>query len=901
MNRRLQLGSLHLLLFLSGFAGLGYEVVWTRMLAVGLGHEIVALLAVVAAFFSGLALGAWTLDGRISRSPYPGRWYAALEAVIGLWSLALIVLIPAANELAAHLIGVEPTALRHWGVAFLLPFLLLLPATAAMGATLPAMERLVSRLREGGKFVGGLYAANTFGAVAGTMISTFWIAPALGFTATLLVLAAVNALCAVGVLAGAGRRAWAPPAVAAGPCPEAPGGHAGEVGARRLLLTLFATGLLGIGYEVLIIRMLSQILENTIYTFASVLSVYLLGTAVGGWLYQAVLARRAFDATLSGLLIALSLACLGGVGLLWVVEPSYHWFRDLTDRTPEGGVLAELAVALLVFLLPTVVMGATFAHLAQGLRDLRDRLGHAVAVNTLGASLAPLVVGVALLPAIGAKLALLLLSVGYLALIPPGRRLPWAAAGVPAAIAAGVVLAPVSFRFVTLPAGGAILAHEDGVMAAVTVVSDDRDHRHLKVNDEFRMGSTASTYSDRRQAQVPLLLHPDPRRALFLGLGTGATFAGVLAHPDLIADGVELVPEVVEVMPHFDAALEGLRESDRVRITVADARRFVRASGRRYDVIVADVFHPSRDGAGSLYTVEHFRAIRDRLAPGGLFCQWLPLFQLDLDTLRLIVRTFLDVFPGATAHLAHYSLMTPMLCLVGSAEARRYPADWFSAREIAPPLSAALAGLDLDDEFALFGTFVGGAEELARFGGDGPLNTDDRPLVTFQAPRAVYGHLAPTWGRLKAVIEESTPAPEDVLAPSADGARGAEAGGPDPFARRLAAYWRARDGFLAAGTAVTPTRDVRALARQISGPLLAIVRQSPDFTPAYRPLLRLARDLSRVDPEAAGRLLRELQQANPRRDDARRLYAELFPRAPHEVEDKQGPAERSDSQEESKP
>ena len=173
------------------------------MLAVGLGHEFVSVLAVVASFFSGLALGAWTLDGRISRSRYPGRWYAGLEAVIGLWALALILLIPAANGLAAHVIGVEPSAVRHWGVAFLLPFLLLLPATAAMGATLPAMERLVSRLR-GGKVVGGLYAANTFGAVAGTMISTFWIAPALGFTATLLVLAAINALCAVGVLAGAG-------------------------------------------------------------------------------------------------------------------------------------------------------------------------------------------------------------------------------------------------------------------------------------------------------------------------------------------------------------------------------------------------------------------------------------------------------------------------------------------------------------------------------------------------------------------------------------------------------------------------------------------------------------------------------------------------------------------------
>jgi spermidine synthase len=93
-SNRLHAYLLYLFLFLSGFAGLGYEMVWTRMLSVGLGHEIVAVLAVVAAFFSGMALGSFSLDGSVSRSSRPGRWYAALETVVGIWSLALIALIP---------------------------------------------------------------------------------------------------------------------------------------------------------------------------------------------------------------------------------------------------------------------------------------------------------------------------------------------------------------------------------------------------------------------------------------------------------------------------------------------------------------------------------------------------------------------------------------------------------------------------------------------------------------------------------------------------------------------------------------------------------------------------------------------------------------------------------------
>src|SRR5262249_36656812 len=143
---------------------------------------------------------------------------------------------------------------------------------------------------------------------------------------------------------------------------------------------------------------------------------------------------------------------------------------------------------------------------------------------------------------------------------------------------------------------------------------------------------------DQRQAHIPLLLHPAPKRALFLGLGTGATLSAAGDHPGLTADGVELVPEVIETFPLFAGSAPQLGRGD-IRVHLADARRFVRAPGEPYDVIVADLYHPSVDGSGALYTREHFAAIRERLAADGLFGQWLPLHQLDIATLRLIVRT----------------------------------------------------------------------------------------------------------------------------------------------------------------------------------------------------------------------------------------------------------------------
>ena len=277
-------GALHILLLLSGFAGLGYEMVWTRAVSVALGHEIVAVLAVIAAFFAGLAIGAWALDGRIRKSQFPGRWYTGLEIVIGTWSLLLIVLIPVFNDVMAVAIGIQPSPLRHWGSVFVGTLLLFLPATVAMGATLPAVERLLTGLAASRRGVAGLYAANTFGAVLGTLVTTIAIVPLIGTKATLILLAAVNFTCAAGVLMIRGGK----------PVDPAPVGIDSAPAAGRLAFVLALTGFLGVGYEVLVIRALSQVLENTVYTFAVLLAVYLLGTALGAAVYQRVAPRGGF-------------------------------------------------------------------------------------------------------------------------------------------------------------------------------------------------------------------------------------------------------------------------------------------------------------------------------------------------------------------------------------------------------------------------------------------------------------------------------------------------------------------------------------------------------------------------------------------------------------------------------
>ncbi len=850
MNRTVLL---YVIFFLSGIAGLGYEIVWTRMFAVGLGHEMPSVLAVLAAFFGGLALGAWALDRVVSTSRRPGHFYAGLEVVIGVWALASIALIPALNRLAAVLMGIDPSPLRHWLVAFAVPFFALLPATAAMGATLPAMERLCARLRGSGRTVGGLYAVNTAGAVTGTLTATFAVIPAFGYGRTLLVFAAVNVACAAGTVLGPAR----------GEQQRAPvlADMQGRPSNVVIGLLVAMTGLLGIGYEVLCVRVMGQVLENTVYSFASALSVYLVGTAAGAAVYQRLGRRAAFPKPAAWLLQGLAVTCLlGGVVLNWS-SPIYEWTRLRLGATATGAVAAEMILALLVFGLPTVLMGATFSHLAQAARGSRGGVGRALGLNTLGAALAPLLFGVVLLPMVGAKWALSIAALGYLMLLLPVPGLPSRHMIPSLAVIPVFALLPARLALVETPGQLRIIEYREGVMATVAVLEDPRKDRVLKVNNRFQMGGTKQSFADRRQALIPLLLHPEPRSVLFLGLGTGITAGAATSHPGVSITGVELLPEVIEVLPSFAPA----NQLDRVRdgsYLVADARRYVRAADNRFDVIVADLFHPARDGAGALYTREHFEAVRARLNEHGLFCQWLPLYQLDLDTLALIVRTFLGVYSDATAWIAHFNIDTPMLGLIGGAGGAPYVADFFERRVTDTRLIAATYEVALNNSLTLFGCLLADTDDLRRFAGEGPLNTDDRPLVVFDAPRLTYRKDEPRYGRLQSILDACSPGASEII----------HAAGDPVMAERLDRYLSARDLFLGAMILLEQDRDEEAVLQ-----LVQSVRTSRDFRAGYQSALQLAVDRRESDPDRSRYLLTSLIEANPEDSRARRALGELFP------------------------
>lgn len=855
----------HLLMVASGFAAMGYEIVWTQQSALWLGHESAAVLAVVAAWFGGLALGGLALGGRVEASARPARWYAGCELVVAAWSLLLLVVAPPFSDWVLRITGVAPSALWQWAIAFCSTFVLFVPATAAMGATLPAMERITAALRDQGRSIAALYASNTLGSVIGVLAAAFWLIPAIGLARSAVICIALNLLCGAAALAAFPRTV---PGAAARPPDERR--VAGPV-ARRALARLALTGFLGIGYEVLVVRVLAQVTEGTVYTFAMLLAIYLAGSAAGAAGYQRWFVRpgdRGIGAAGSAdrWLAALASACLLGTASLWAAERIKAAALEVLGHSVAAALAAEALLAILAFGLPTIAMGAVFSHLSRAASQAGASFGRAVGVNMLAAAAAPVVCGVVAIPALGPKLVLLVLAVGYLA---AATRRAWLrpAVWVPVIGALALAVFAPPLRFIDVPEGGRVLRYQDGATAAVSVVEDAGGVARLRIDNRQQEGSSATRRVDSRQAWLALLLHPAPRRALFLGLGTGVTASSAAEDPTLEVDAVELLPEVIAASAHFLGPPGGRAP---LHVIAADARRYVRATDRSYDVIVSDNFHPARSGSAALYTVEHFEAVRRRLAPSGVFCQWLPVHQLDLPTLRSIVRSFATVYPTSWAILASNSLETPVLGLVARRDQGRFELRGLRARLARLASPERIAALGLEDELAVLGSAIAGPAALSRFAATAAPNRDDHPVVAYTAPRATYAPEATPRDRLLALLDALSIEPDEIVAPVAD----------PSWSRRLAAYWAARDQFIAAGREVRPSPRVTEMLAQVREPLLSVLRVSPDFRPAYDPLLAMATALARSDVSGARTLLAELGRVQPARSEALQLLARLADEPP---------------------
>ncbi len=726
--------------FLSGFAALLYQTAWTRELSFVFGTSELAVAAVLAAYMGGLALGAAAAARYATRLRRPVLVYGVLELAIAVSALSVPAGIRLINGLYVGLLGggselsrdgVSLAALFQLGAAFAV----LLPPTAFMGATLPLLARhAVRREDEIGRRVGTLYAVNTAGAIAGTVLAAFWLMPELGLRRTVWVGAALNG--AVFALAALLARGAAPLSASA---PDA----AGRAGAVWILPAIAVSGAVSFAYEVLWTRLLGHLLGSSLEAFATMLASFLLGIALG----SAVAARLATSRERAG--VGFGLAQLGIALASYAAFAAADLLPGLFVRLDAGlrAPVAGAAVAAAPLLPITLCIGATFPFavrlLARHPEQAAAATARVYAWNTVGAIAGALGAGFLLLPglgfdgtlnlAVGTSLAL----AGLTALSIRPRR-----ARLAAVAAAGLIVLlalPARPPWVLLtsssltrePAEGEVVFAAVGRSSSV-VVLDQGDGFRVNSNGlpESKIPREGIVQQERVSlwlGLLPSLLRPDARELLVIGLGGGVALEPIPSTLEAI-DVIELEPEVLRANQRIGPAraIDPLADP-RVHVHIGDARGLLQLTGKRYDAIVSQPSHPWTAGASHLYTQEFFALVRSRLAPAGVFVQWIGLVFVDEALLRSLVATLFEVFAHVEVYQPH-----PMALLFAASEA---PLGIEGARRAlaTAPADYARFGIHRVEDFAATRVLdEAGARSLAA--GAVP-NSDDHNLLAARAYR----------------------------------------------------------------------------------------------------------------------------------------------------------------------
>lgn len=791
------------MVFLSGFAGLVYQVLWMRQLGLLFGNTAYAAAATLATFFAGLAAGSWFWGRRVTASSNPWRVYAGLEIGIaaaallyfGVLSLFYLIYPPLYQS-------VEASSVLFF-IKCVLALILVFPPAFFMGGTIPVIGQcLIFRRATFGTTTARIYGINLTGAATGAFSAAFLAIPQLGFNMTCIgamVISSGVAALAFRQSRGYRGRENAVFAESDSPADETATRNAKKrrkkdsrrpkseaqqpapvgIGRRTVFFLAFLSGFSVLALEVVWTRMFAQVHENSVYSFAAVLIIVLVCLSLGA-LLAAALARAKISA--GQCLPLLLVAC--GVTLSLSPWLFVKLTGNVTMLATSGTFLEYVTKLFTVGFMAVgpacVLLGMVFPYLMKSEEAYTTHPGRSIgylsAMNTVGAILGPLLCGFLLLRFLGlwwtvhAIAALYLLTAMVLPTASFTGGMILKGIGVVCLVLLVTVLNPSGLPLIGRDPNRArqtVLEVWETSDCSVAVVEDEFGHRAIKVNSNYILGSTDAIGHQIFQARVPLFAYPATEDVFFLGMGTGITAGGAL-DTDLFPSvkrivACELVPEVVTAAKRYMAGgrggedyTNGLFTDPRAEILIADGRHHLMATDDKFDMINADLFLTYRSGAGSLYSREHFENIMARLNPDGCFVQWVPLYQVTEFEFGTISRTMLEVFDQVTLWRNNFQPGAEIVALVGhkgnpklSASelqmdrakiASVYGKNWRHVPDLLLPCN--------EKTIPLF--YCGNMAASKELFDDYPINTDDRPVIEYVAPRSLHkdrgpGKMPPTF------------------------------------------------------------------------------------------------------------------------------------------------------------
>ena len=752
-------------LFASGFAALVFEVVWTRLLLYAYGNTVPAMTTVVTAVMAGLGLGSLAGGRLADRSRNPAKLYGAFELCLAATALATPFVLSVVRSLYLRLSpsfgdsGRATEAFLRYGLtlgALVVPSFL-------MGATLPAAALALRRAGQAaGRAAGWAYGWNTLGAAAGTFAAGYFLLPAVGIGWTNRIAAFASVSAGIAALFLARRPAFRDLPVEE-TAPEAPAPAPATGRDAALLVSLAVSGLVGMLLQIVWVRTLTLVVGSLTYSLSGILVAFLLGIGAGSLLH-ARMSRRDRPPPFGPLMAGVAVSALLLVPFFESLPGLFLSLVNAWGGSPARVKLIQWFVVLPVVAVPTTLLGyivpAWVGFLARQGPRFGGRFGAVFAWNTAGAVAGSALTGFMLIPHFGAQRtlvagAILAALVGLaLSLLFGGRRSRVAAGAALALSVSAAFLPPWNIRVLnsgvfylgkgvrdiaalTTSRFAGILYFREGIGANVAVARFRDDNRGLIINGKVDASNHGDMETQVKLAAIPMLLHSDPRRVAVIGLGAGVTSGtAALFEEARSVETIEVEPAVAEAARFFDRENHGILRNPRHRLRIGDARSRFLAPGPAYDVVISEPSNPWLAGESDLFTAEFFRAVRTRLAPGGIFCQWIHGYSISPEAFRTVTRTFRSVFPEATL----WSSGPLDFLLIGSPEgAVRVDPQTIRARFDRDPGLRPVAAYFADSPGEYFPEdLLLGPVGIAAFSGDGPLHTDDFPTLEFLAADSLY-------------------------------------------------------------------------------------------------------------------------------------------------------------------
>jgi spermidine synthase len=751
--------------FLSGATSLVLEVVWVRLLTQVFGSTNLAISTVLATFMAGLALGSWIGGRLIDRLKHDALWaYAVCEVGVAISAFLVPIVVRGYPEINAWLWGqldTMPLALAL--VRALLCALLLIIPTTFMGATLPILSRAVitsgSDFGKLGTKVAALYAINTAGAVTGAFCAGFFLLPALGLS-TVHNLGVVAALVVGIIAAGLARWRNTPSRPSADKATEKPA--KASVDARLALVAFAISGAVAMALEAVFSRAMALVLGSAIQSFTLVLVLFLLGISVG----SAVMGR--FASRSSNPLAWLAIGLTGAAGSLLLVYscldglPSFHYelVRSTSvelDSAAGVGIRALVAgsIAPVTFFLGAIMPLAISAY-TRSADTVGQDVGRAYAINTIGAVVGSIAGGFFILPWLGIGPGVLACALTLAAMSavltfrPQPKRLCWANRGAIAVIVIAAFALPGvdakrlnegMFGFLSSDAdqwrafqkGNELVYARDGRASTITVFENNGSFALLN-NGKPDGSSHEDVHTQILLGMIPAMLHEaDETDAFVIGYGTGMTVGALTQSPNIDeVDVVEIEEAVYEAADrYFSPYTHSPEKNPDVHRHVGDGRNFLMARGGQYGIIVSEPPDIWVAGVANLFSHDFYQSVQDHLLPGGIFCQWVPLYHLRPTTIQMVYRTLRRTFD----HVMVFELANGNSIVIATKDELTVTMDKLERRGMDTNARRELARADIRFPVQLLTLLAFNPTELTEWAGTGRTHTDDNGALEFAAQK----------------------------------------------------------------------------------------------------------------------------------------------------------------------